>query len=201
MNNKSSKHFHIKWASTDWELEQARRIRNAVFCEEQEIFNGHDIDEIDGVAKTLVAVTHVAGMPEKVAGTVRIHEISPRQWYGSRLAVDKKFRREGVLGAALIELAVRSATTLGCDEFHATVQRKNERFFAKMHWDKTSECMAFGIPHVSMLADLNHYPAMSDAQNGFWVEGKQLRLDMNVLDQFNHYWVGNEYGFDTSITH
>ncbi len=201
MISKSSHHFHIKWATTDWELEQARRIRNAVFCEEQEIFNGHDIDEIDGVAKTLVAVTHVAGIPERVVGTVRIHEISHRQWYGSRLAVDKKFRREGVLGAALIDLAVRSAATLGCDEFHATVQKKNERFFAKLHWDKTNDCMAYGVPHVSMMADLNHYRAMDDVPNGFWVEGRKLRLDMHLFEQFNHYWVGDENGFSTSIIH
>ncbi|MDW6005159.1 MSMEG_0567/Sll0786 family nitrogen starvation N-acetyltransferase [Vibrio mangrovi] len=185
-------HFQVKWATSDWELTQAHRIRNAVFCIEQEMFDGHDFDEHDGEAYTLVAVTHIAGMPEKVVGTVRIHRISERIWYGSRLAVDKAFRREGVLGAALIELAVRSAVTLGCDAFYATVQKRNEKLFRKLNWIATQSCSAFGKPHVAMSADLSYYPILSGMEDGFWVEGRSLRVDTKVLNQLSRCWVGEE---------
>jgi hypothetical protein len=37
--------FHIKLAESDWEIAQARKLRRAVFCIEQGVFVGDDIDE------------------------------------------------------------------------------------------------------------------------------------------------------------
>ena len=67
--------FQIKWATDNWEKEQAYRIRSSVFCDEQRLFKEHDRDDIDCDAITLVAVRQLAGMPDTVVGTVRIHHI------------------------------------------------------------------------------------------------------------------------------
>jgi putative N-acetyltransferase (TIGR04045 family) len=171
-------HFHIKWAANDWEKEQAFRIRRSVFCEEQGLFEEHDRDEIDRDAITLVAVRTVAGMPDSVVGTVRISQSAPRIWWGSRLAVDPAFRRQGVLGAGLITLAVRSANSLGCDVFLATVQAQNERLFERLNWHTTGTLSIHNMPHVKMQADLSTYPYMDKPDNGFWVEGRSRKISV-----------------------
>lgn len=173
-------HFHIKWAESGWEKEQAYRIRRAVFCDEQGLFKEHDTDDVDLKAQTLVAVQQLAGMPERVVGTVRIYESAPRIWWGSRLAVEPDFRRQGVLGAGLIKLAVRSANSLGCDEFHATVQAQNETLFKRLHWHPTDHLMIQGVDHVKMVADLAHYPPMDCPQQGFWQEGKRHKSEFTA---------------------
>jgi putative N-acetyltransferase (TIGR04045 family) len=66
--------FRIKWTTLPWEAEEAYKLRRAVFCIEQGIFVGDDRDEIDARAQQLVAVSCLAGMPEQVVGTVRIHQ-------------------------------------------------------------------------------------------------------------------------------
>lgn len=177
-------YFQIKWAQSDWEIEQARRIRRDVFCDEQGLFEEHDTDEIDAKAQVLVAIQQIAGMPEKVVGTVRIHESSPRVWWGSRLAVEHAFRRQGVLGAGLIKLAVSSANTLGCDEFHATVQAQNETLFKRLHWSTTGRLEIQGTEHVKMRAQLPFYPALLTPSQGFWVEGRRHKspFDLSVIE-------------------
>ncbi|MDI7066590.1 hypothetical protein QMO17_35765, partial [Klebsiella pneumoniae] len=66
--------YRIKWTTLQWEADEAYKLRRAVFCIEQGIFVGDDRDEIDERAQQLVAVSCLAGMPEQVVGTVRIHE-------------------------------------------------------------------------------------------------------------------------------
>ncbi len=63
----------------------------------------------------------------------------------------------GALGAGLIFKAVSTANALGCDEFLATVQHQNARFFQRLHWEPIGELMIHGIKHVKMRADLVHY--------------------------------------------
>ncbi|MBF9263181.1 histone acetyltransferase, partial [Acinetobacter baumannii] len=71
-----------------WEAEQAYRLRRAVFCEEQGIFAHDDRDAVDERAQLLVALSCLAGLPDQVIGTVRIHDEGDGLWFGSRLAVD-----------------------------------------------------------------------------------------------------------------
>ncbi|WGS48713.1 GNAT family N-acetyltransferase [Paraburkholderia sp. D15] len=159
--------FRIKWTTLDWEAEQAFRLRRAVFCIEQGIFVGDDRDEIDRHAQQLVALSCVAGMPEQVVGTVRIHRDRGNVWFGSRLAVHAAFRRHGKIGATLIRLAVSSAHALGCETFLAHVQSQNVPLFNAMHWDTLAEETLLGRPHHLMRAQLDWYPPCTTPNGGF----------------------------------
>jgi putative N-acetyltransferase (TIGR04045 family) len=104
--------YRIKWTTLQWEADEAYKLRRAVFCIEQGIFVGDDRDEIDERAQQLVAVSCLAGIPEQVVGTVRIHQEEPGVWFGSRLAVHAAFRRHGKIGATRMRSAVRHSSRM-----------------------------------------------------------------------------------------
>jgi len=164
--------YRIKWTTLPWEAEQAFRLRRAVFCIEQGIFVGDDRDATDERAQQLVAVSCIAGMPEQVVGTVRIHEDEPGVWFGSRLAVHAAYRRHGKIGATLIRLAVSSAHALGCETFLAHVQSQNVPLFRALHWDVLAEEMLLGRPHHLMQAQLDHYPPCATPRSGFVTQSR-----------------------------
>ncbi len=159
--------FRVKWADGAWEIDQARRLRRAVFCVEQGIFVGDDLDVIDQQAQPLVAVSQVGGMPDQVVGTVRIHEAEPGLWWGSRLAVHAAFRHHGRLGAMLIRLAVCSAHARGCHLFLAHVQQQNVPLFEKLNWTCLKAETLHGRPHALMQAQLDQHPPCHDPLWGF----------------------------------
>ncbi len=159
--------FRVKWADSTWEIGQARALRRAVFCIEQGVFVGDDIDATDPQAQTLVAVSQVGGMPDQVVGTVRIHAHADQLWWGSRLAVHVAFRRHGALGATLIRLAVSSAHARGCRVFRAHVQAQNVPLFEKLGWARLQDEQLHGRPHALMQADLAAYPPCHDPVTGF----------------------------------
>jgi putative N-acetyltransferase (TIGR04045 family) len=164
--------YRIKWTTLPWEAEQAFRLRRAVFCIEQGIFVGDDRDATDERAQQLVAVSCIAGMPEQVVGTVRIHEDEPGVWFGSRLAVHAAYRRHGKIGATLIRLAVSSAHALGCETFLAHVQSQNVPLFRALHWDVLAEEMLLGRSHHLMQAQLDHYPRCATPRSGFVTQSR-----------------------------
>ena len=164
--------FRIKWTTLDWEADEAYKLRRAVFCIEQGIFVGDDRDEIDERAQQLVAVSCLAGIPEQVVGTVRIHQEAPGVWYGSRLAVHAAFRRHGKIGATLIRLAVTSAHALGCETFLAHVQSQNVPLFQALHWDALEQEMVHGRSHHLMQAQLGHYPPCTAPRSGFVTQAR-----------------------------
>ena len=167
--------FRVKWADGGWEINEARKLRRAVFCEEQGLFGGRDgqgdLDAIDAHAQPIVALSCVGGMNDQVVGTVRIHRGAERVdngvWWGSRLAVHAGYRKHGRLGATLIRLAVSSAHARGCLVFLAHVQQQNQALFEKLHWTSLREEQLHGRPHVLMQADLAHYPPCHDPLTGF----------------------------------
>lgn len=161
--------FRVKWADGGWEIHQARALRRRVFCEEQQVFEGDDLDAIDAQAQTLVAVSALGGMPDEVVGTVRIHTADDGDglWWGSRLAVHPAYRKHGHLGATLIRLAVCSAHARGCRIFLAHVQSQNVPLFEKLHWTALRAETLHGRPHHLMQADLAHYPPCHDPLTGF----------------------------------
>jgi putative N-acetyltransferase (TIGR04045 family) len=159
--------YRVKWTTLPWEEQEAYKLRRAVFCVEQGIFVGDDYDETDDRAQLLVALACVAGIPEQVVGTVRIHEEEPGLWFGSRLAVHHAFRRHGKLGATLIRLAVTSAHALRCRTFLAHVQSQNVPLFRRLHWQVIREETLLGRPHHLMQADLDRYPPCTSPQSGF----------------------------------
>jgi len=158
--------YRVKLAADPWEQRDAARLRRAVFCDEQGIFETDDRDAIDPIAVTLVAVACIAGVPDQVVGTVRIHQESASIWYGSRLAVHRSFRRVHHIGAGLIKLAVGIAHARGCKTFLAHVQSQNAAMFERLHWSTLHELTMHGRPHHLMRADLNAYPAMNATQTG-----------------------------------
>jgi putative N-acetyltransferase (TIGR04045 family) len=164
--------YRIKWTTLPWEADEAYKLRRAVFCIEQGIFIGDDRDEIDEHAQQLVAVSCVAGMPEQVVGTVRIHQEEPGLWFGSRLAVHPAFRRHGKIGATLIRLAVTSAHALGCRTFLAHVQSQNVPLFRALHWDALSQETLLGRSHHLMQAQLEHYPPCTTPRSGFVTQSR-----------------------------
>jgi len=164
--------YRIKWTTLPWEAEEAYKLRRAVFCIEQGIFVGDDRDEIDERAQQLVAVSCLAGIPEQVVGTVRIHQEAPDVWYGSRLAVHAAFRRHGKIGETLIRLAVTSAHALGCETFLAHVQSQNVPLFRALHWDAIEQEMAHGRSHHLMQAQLAHYPPCAAPRSGFVTQAR-----------------------------
>ena len=44
--------FTVKWASLEWEFEQALELRRKVFCLEQALFDQHDRDEPESLSWT-----------------------------------------------------------------------------------------------------------------------------------------------------
>lgn len=169
--------YHFKVARSRWELDGFWRIRQRIFCEEQGLFSDTDRDACDDTMIPLVAVSVVMGMEDRVVGVVRIDEPEPGIWFGSRLGVDPDFRRIGRmsgaasvglsrsrrLGPELIYKAVSTAHALGCRRFFANVQSQNVRLFESLHWNALYEFEEWGIPHVRMEAELDHYPCACDA--------------------------------------
>lgn len=161
--------YTIKWANLPWEVEAAQALRRRVFCEEQGLFDDDDGDAVDRQAQVLVALGSVCGCPQEVVATVRIHQEAPGTWYGSRLAVEGAYRRQGQLGASLVKLAVSSARALGCDCFLANVQLRNEVLFRRLHWQRIGSNWLCGREHALMQADLRRYPPIDKPYQGFVV--------------------------------
>ena len=153
--------FRVKWADGGWEIDQSRRLRRAVFCAEQAVFTGDDLDAIDAHAQPLVALSCIGGMNDGM------NHSDSGLWWGSRLAVHPAFRSHSRLGATLIRLAVSSSHARGCRIFLAHVQAQNQPLFEKLHWQALREETLHGRPHVLMQADLAHYPPCLDPITGF----------------------------------
>lgn len=159
--------YRVKFATEAWEYREAAALRRTVFCDEQKIFSGNDRDPIDEIAIPIVALSSFAVASQEVVGTVRIHEMEPGIWWGSRLAVAAEYRKISALGSSLIRLAVCSAHARGCRQFYAHVQAQNAPMFHRLHWDTIEEIVLHGRPHHFMRADLSRYPPIADAETGF----------------------------------
>ncbi|NDJ19564.1 MSMEG_0567/Sll0786 family nitrogen starvation N-acetyltransferase [Myxacorys almedinensis] len=149
--------YEFKLAIAPSEIHAYYALRRSIFVEEQGLFSGSDVDELDAIAYPIIA-TASAGLGD-VFGIVRIYEPEPRLWYGGRLGVHAGFRRTGHIGKGLIYKAVTTANTWGCERFLATVQLQNVRFFQRHHWNSLEELTICGLPHHLMQADLDYYPA------------------------------------------
>ncbi|MEO1620375.1 MAG: MSMEG_0567/Sll0786 family nitrogen starvation N-acetyltransferase [Cyanobacteria bacterium J06632_3] len=151
--------YSFELAVSDADVRDYFALRREIFCEEQGLFEQDDRDAVDRRAYPIVAIAHQENQPDRVVGVVRIYEDSPGHWYGGRLGVHPDFRRGWRIGKGLIYKAVTTANTWGCEQFLATVQLQNVRFFARLHWDSLKEIEVMERPHHLMEADLNYYPA------------------------------------------
>ena len=150
-------------AREPWELDAYHQLRRTIFCEEQRVFEGDDLDGWDALAVPIIAVSTVLHEQDKVVGVVRIYEPSPGVWYGGRLGVDAAYRSVGHVGRSLVVKAVTTAHAWGCREFLAIVQAQNVPFFRRLHWRVVETVEAHGRPHMRMVADLDRYPPSQDA--------------------------------------
>lgn len=150
--------YRFQLALSAEEIEQYFELRSQIFCQEQGLFEETDRDAVDRHSYPIVAIAHREGEPDQIVGVVRIYEQSPRLWYGGRLGVHPDFRRVGRIGKGLIQKAVTTANTWGCDRFLATVQLQNVRFFTRLHWESLEEIEILERPHHLMRADLDYYP-------------------------------------------
>ncbi|NOV20280.1 GNAT family N-acetyltransferase [Ensifer adhaerens] len=164
--------LQIKWATDHWENLAAFALRRRVFCDEQQLFVTDDRDDVDENAISLVAVTLNGGVPNEVVGTVRINEDNSERgtWWGSRLAVEQRYRRVGGIGigTGLIRLAVSSAHACGCTRFLANVQKQNLLLFKRLHWRSLGDFEWHGVLHYRMEADLDFYPPCAAPKVGFF---------------------------------
>ncbi len=179
--------YTIKWATLPWEIDQAFKLRTKVFCNEQQLFKNSDRDSIDDHAQILVAIGNCGGWHQQIVGTVRIHQKEPGLWYGSRLAVDPAFRKQGQLGATLIRLAVSSAHALGCNQFMATVQKQNETLFKRLNWTTKEYSVIFGQIHAIMEANLSAYPPCHTPESGFVVRARKFKRKQDIIN--NSPWL------------
>ncbi|HEY9888894.1 MAG TPA: MSMEG_0567/Sll0786 family nitrogen starvation N-acetyltransferase [Candidatus Obscuribacterales bacterium] len=154
----SDKRYTFELARSPQDIRAYYQLRQAIFCEEQGLFAGHDEDDIDDIAYPIIAVENDVIAGKQVVGVVRIYEAQPRLWYGGRLGVHPHYRRVGRIGQGLIHKAVTTANAWGCDRFLATVQLQNVRFFRRQHWESVEEIVVCDRPHHLMVADLAFYP-------------------------------------------
>jgi putative N-acetyltransferase (TIGR04045 family) len=165
-----SNSYIFKLANTPAELTAYFALRHQIFVEEQGLFTGSDVDDLDAIAYPIIAIPAVTSsvtpdyrpVSPPVVGVVRIYETSPGYWYGGRLGTHPNYRQGWAIGKGLISKAVSTANTWGCKQFLATVQLQNVRFFQRLHWTSLSEMMIHGLPHHHMEADLNFYPPVNE---------------------------------------
>ena len=155
------------------------RLRRSIFCQEQNVFESSDRDDLDAVACPIAALHHGPSGPDieddvDVVGVVRIVETEPRLWYGGRLGVHSAFRRHNQIGKGLIWKAVTTANGWGCDRFLATVQLQNVRFFRRLHWRSIDELEIRGIRHHLMQADLSYYAPANEQRSSMQRSAMQL---------------------------
>ncbi len=161
--------YQFKLATTPEEIAAYFALRQTIFVQEQQIFETSDVDDIDAIAYPIIAVhPHAATAPDsgdsadQIVGVVRIYETNPGFWYGGRLGTHPDYRKGWQIGKGLIYKAVTTANTWGCEQFLATVQLQNVRFFQRLHWQSVKEITICDRPHHLMEADLNFYPPANE---------------------------------------
>lgn len=135
-------------ARTRSELERHFAIRRAVFVAEQALFAVDDRDAVDDRPEALHAIGRTSG---RIGGAVRLHPLDgDGLWQGDRLAVLPAFRR-GMLGAALVRFAVRTAGERGGRRMVAMIQLANVAFFESLGWQPAGAVGRYhGVDHQPM---------------------------------------------------
>ncbi|RZS90842.1 putative N-acetyltransferase (TIGR04045 family) [Motilibacter rhizosphaerae] len=145
--------FLVEEAVTRADVEAYRSLRQEVFCEEQGLFTGSDLDDADDDPRLVVLVARDPA-DGTVLGGVRLGPcVAGRDigwWAGSRLVVGRRARTLGGIGPALVRAACARAEQAGVLRFDATVQRANEPLFRRLGWHRVRDTTVAGTPHVLM---------------------------------------------------
>ncbi|MTD14367.1 GNAT family N-acetyltransferase [Nakamurella sp. YIM 132087] len=143
--------FTLGRAEFDWEVQEYRKLRRQVFVQQQELFTGTDLDELDADPRTVVVVAR-DGRGEIVGG-VRLSPATDPDigwWTGSRLVVAPQGQALRGVGSALVRAACVIAESAGVLRFDATVQPQNEVLFRRLGWQRVRETSVQSRPHVLM---------------------------------------------------
>lgn len=132
-----------------------RELRRRVFVDDQGLFDGSDIDDLDDLdadPRTIVLVARTPG--GAVVGGVRLAPVPGVRaelgwWTGSGLVVAPGAPPR--TGAALVRAACARAEAEGALRFDVVVQADEQRFFARLGWQARGEVEHRGRPHVRML--------------------------------------------------
>ncbi|HEV2982660.1 MAG TPA: GNAT family N-acetyltransferase [Solirubrobacteraceae bacterium] len=135
----------LRWAR-DWaEIEQAFRLRERVFCDEQGVPLSQERDALDDRAMHMVAVGAGGG----VVGTLRLVLCNEVARVG-RIAVDAGWRRRGI-ASAMLDAALRAALERGCSEARLAAQVRAVGLYEQAGFRAVSEhFQEAGIAHVWM---------------------------------------------------
>ena len=150
--------LHCKVAIDEPEKKACFEIRRKVFVEEQQMFNGSDLDEHDPHA-----IHFVLKVDEQIIGTVRIYPAEDGVWFGGRLAVLEEYRSNEA-GSALVKAAVDMVRKHNAKRFLAYIQLSRVPFFERLGWRETGEVIEHaGRSHKIMEMPLDEEFLQTDA--------------------------------------
>jgi putative N-acetyltransferase (TIGR04045 family) len=157
--------LRIEQAEDTAAIEAYRALRREVFVHEQGLFDGHDLDERDEDPRTVVLVAR--DRVGRIVGGVRLGPVSDGPdlgwWQGGRLVVAPGARGLRNVGAALVRAACARAEGEGVLRFEASVQARNEVFFARLGWHRVRPITVAGTPHVLMRWPIGRIAALAEA--------------------------------------
>lgn len=155
--------FRIEQAADAVTMAAYHALRTEVFVREQGLFTGHDRDDRDDDARTVVLVARDGA--GEVLGGVRLCPATEGPdlgwWLGGRLVVAPASR--GMIGAALIRAACAYAENAGVLRFEATVQTRNEPLFTRLGWTTVRPVSVADTPHVLMRWPIGRIAALAQA--------------------------------------
>jgi predicted GNAT family N-acyltransferase len=136
----------LRWAEGDADREGALAVRTRVFCEEQGVPVGDEVDGHDEQALHLVAVSPGDG---QVVGTLRLLFAGQAVKVG-RVAVERAWRGRAI-ASRMLEMALAEATRRGCREARLASQVEVVELYRGAGFEVQSDVFEeAGIPHVWM---------------------------------------------------
>jgi len=134
--------YSVRISSWNDAQNAARRVRFAVFVEEQGVPADIELDEWDAASEHAIAVD-AAGRP------IATGRLLPDGHVG-RMAVLPDWRRRGV-GAAILEALLARAMDRGIERAILNAQTHARGFYARFGFAQVGgEFMEAGIPHITM---------------------------------------------------
>jgi predicted GNAT family N-acyltransferase len=130
------------------EIAAALELRVQVFCEEQGVDPGEELDGLDQKCTQIVALDETG-----VVATCRLRPVEGGSKL-ERMAVERNRRKSGV-GRVLLERAEEHAHAGGAPRMVLHTQRSAEGFYAKAGYEVEGDAfMEAEIEHVRMTKDL-----------------------------------------------
>ena len=130
---------------TDPRMAAARRIREIVFCDEQQVPPALEWDEHEAICEHVLA--ELGGLP---LGAARIRPYAPGVYKVERVAVLKEARGQG-LGLLIMAEIMRRLADRNAAKVVLNAQAQVESFYHRLGFvSEGDRFMEAGIPHVHM---------------------------------------------------